>query len=314
MNESKALKSHISSSGQCEVFHAYGDAVQFHLAGAHNGGAFTMFTDITPPGGGPPPHFHTLEDEWWFVLDGQPEFFDGAKWNPVAPSGSVFMPRDSLHTFRNAGSGPLKQIIHTSPEGFETFFKKSHDEFQKGGAPDLQRLLQIGAEHGIHFPTLAPGAEAKRGQPTLAPVIAQPGTGRVLRAFGEEVTVLLSGSQTGGRFTAFLETTPPGGGPPPHFHEREHEWFYVLEGCVSFCAEGKWTDAHPGDVVFAPRQGVHTFKNNTGRPTRMLIHTSPSGFENFFAEAAEEFARPGGPDMNRAIAIASKYGIRFVQP
>jgi hypothetical protein len=45
----------------------------------------------------------------------------------------------------------------------------------------------------------------------------------------------------------------------------------------------------------------------------MLIHTAPSGFETFFAEAAEEFARPGGPDMNRAVAIAGKHGIRFVQ-
>ena len=44
----------------------------------------------------------------------------------------------------------------------------------------------------------------------------------------------------------------------------------------------------------------------------MLIHTSPSGFEKFFTQAAEEFAHPGGPDLNRAIAIAGNYGIRFV--
>ena len=313
MSNIKPVEAHITPAAQCEVLQAYGDTVQVHLAGAQNGGAFTMFTDTTPPGGGPPPHFHTREDEWWFVLEGQPEFFDGAKWNPVATGGSVFMPRNSLHTFRNAGPGPLKQIIQTCPAGFESFFKQSHEEFQKAGGPDMKRLMGIGAEHGLYFPTLSPGDAAKRGQPTLAPVIAQPGAGRVLRAFGEEVTVLLDGAQTGGSFTAFLEDTPPGGGPPPHFHEREHEWFYVLEGCVSFFTGDGWSDANPGDVVFAPRHGVHTFKNNTGRPTRMLIHTAPSGFETFFAEAAKEFARPGGPDMNRAVAIAGKYGIRFVQ-
>lgn len=150
------------------------------------------------------------------------------------------------------------------------------------------------------------------GQSGLAPVVTGPSPNRVLRAFGEEVTVLLDGTQTGGQFTAFLEVTPPGGGPPPHLHEREHEWFYILEGNVSFFTEGRWTEAKPGDVVFAPRHGVHTFKNNTTRPTRMLIHTMPSGFETFFAEAAEEFARPGGPDMARAIAIAGRHGIRFV--
>lgn len=46
----------------------------------------------------------------------------------------------------------------------------------------------------------------------------------------------------------------------------------------------------------------------------MLIHTSPSGFENFFEEAAKEFAKSGGPDMNRAVSIAGEHGIHFVQP
>jgi uncharacterized cupin superfamily protein len=313
MHANKTYKAHVTMAAQSEVLQAYGDTIQLHLGAAHNGGAFTMVTDTTPPGGGPPPHFHKREDEWWFVLEGQPEFFDGAKWNPVAPGGSVFMPRDSLHTFRNSGPGPLKQVIHTAPAGFEVFFRRSHEEFHRNGEPDMKRILEIAAENGIYFPTLAAGDAAKRGQPVLAPVIAQPGTGRVLRAFGEEVTVLLDGSQTGGGCAAFLEITPPGGGPPPHLHEREHEWFYILDGCVSFFADGRWSDAHPGDVVFAPRLGVHTSKNDSARPTRMLIHTAPSGFERFFAEAAEEFARPGGPDMNRAVAIAGKYGIRFVQ-
>lgn len=314
MITTQSLKPCLHRAGQGERLRAYGDEVAIHLTGAQNGGAFTLFTDTTPAGGGPPPHFHVREDEWWFVLEGQPEFFDGTRWHPVAPGSSVFMPRHSLHTFRNVGAGPLKQIIHTSPAGFETFFQRSHDEFQKDGAPDKQRLLQIGREHGVHFPGLAPGEDSLRGQPNLAPVIVQPGTGRTLHAFGEAVTLLLDGQQTGGQFTAFLEVTPPGGGPPPHLHEREHEWFYVLEGCVSFFTEGQWSDARPGDVVFAPRQGVHTFKNNTSQPTRMLIHTSPAGFETFFAEAAEEFARRDGPDMSRAIAIAGNHGIKFVQP
>ena len=64
-------------------------------------------------------------------------------------------------------------------------------------------------------------------RPTLSPAIVQHGTGRTLRAFGEQVTVLLDGSQTGGQFTAFLESTEPGGGPPPHFHEHEDEWFFA---------------------------------------------------------------------------------------
>lgn len=148
----------------------------------------------------------------------------------------------------------------------------------------------------------------------MDPVFTQSSQARVFHAFGEQMTLLLDGAQTGGQFTSFVEVTNPGGGPPPHWHDREDEWFYILEGRMSFLMNGEWIEAGAGDTVFAPRGKVHTFKNNTATPTRMLIHAAPSGFEQFFIEAAAEFAKPGGPDIPAAIAIAEKYGIHFVQP
>jgi hypothetical protein len=65
-------------------------------------------------------------------------------------------------------------------------------------------------------------------------------------------------------------------------------------------------------TVFAPRRSVPTFKNVGDQPSKLLIHLTPSGFENFFAAAAAEFAQPGGPDMNRVMKIAADHGIRFV--
>lgn len=227
------MKTMIIPKSEAPVLRAYGDELQFHL-GAAQTGVCTMFTDTTPPGGGPPPHFHVNEDEWWFVLEGQVEFFNSESWTRVAPGGAVFMPKNSLHTFRNAGDQPSRQITLTAPAGFETFFKDSAALFEVSGAPDLQHIREVGAAGGIYFPTLAPEDATRRGQPVSRPVMTQPEQARVLRAFGEEVRVLLDGRQTGGLFAAFVEITPPDGGPPPHFHEREDEWFYVLDGCVSF--------------------------------------------------------------------------------
>lgn len=147
---------------------------------------------------------------------------------------------------------------------------------------------------------------------TPIPVINPTGQGRILRAFGEEVTVVLAGAQTGGRFTLVTAVTPPGGGPPPHFHENEDELLCVLEGLVSFLANGSWTEVAPGATVFAPRQSVHAFKNVGSQPSKLLVHLTPSGFENFFAAEAAEFAKPGGPDMKRAVEIAAEHGIQFV--
>ena len=41
------------------------------------------------------------------------------------------------------------------------------------------------------------------------------------------------------------------------------------------------------------------------------MNVAPAGFERFFAEAAEEWARQE-PDMNRIKTIAEKYGLHSV--
>jgi quercetin dioxygenase-like cupin family protein len=124
-------------------------------------------------------------------------------------------------------------------------------------------------------------------------VIVAPEEGRVLQAFGEEVTILLSGEQTGGRQTMWLETTPPEGGPPLHFHINDDETFHVLEGRVAFFQHSRWHEVGPGGSAFVPRGELHTFKNVGEQPSRMLLSTAPAGFEVFFSRCAEEWAEHG---------------------
>ncbi len=151
-------------------------------------------------------------------------------------------------------------------------------------------------------------------QDTAAPqsTIVPAHSGRVVSAFGEQARFLLTGAETGGRYTQWEEVTPPGGGPPPHYHENEDEWFFVLEGTVSFFRDGEWQDVQPGGGAFFPKGVPHTFKNNGSAPLRLLITTAPSGFEIFFERCAAEFAKEGGPDMERVLAISAEHGIRFL--
>ena len=144
-------------------------------------------------------------------------------------------------------------------------------------------------------------------------VIVPSGSGKVLRAFGEEVTILLDGEQSGGRLTMWLETTPPGNGPPLHFHINDDESFHVLEGRVGFFQNSAWHEVGPGGSGFVPRGQLHTFKNVGDQPSRMLLSTTPAGFDIFFSRCAEEWARPGGPDMSRVFQIAAEHGIHFVK-
>ena len=148
--------------------------------------------------------------------------------------------------------------------------------------------------------------------PALAPSIVLPSEGKHLFAFGEEVILHLSGKETGGRFAMWTEITPPGGGPPPHYHQKEDEWFFPLEGRVEFFKDDHWGEVPMGTAVFMPRKVIHTFRNSGDEPLKMLIHTTPSGFENFFARCAEEFSKSRQPDMARIIEISAEYGIHFI--
>lgn len=134
-----------------KVIHAFGDELIFHLTGAETGGKATLFTDITPPGGGPPPHYHSNEDEWFLVLEGRADFFLDGVWQEMPVGTSLYIPKGTIHTFRNAGDTPLKMLTQTSPAGFDRFMEASAVEFAKPGPPNMERILEISAEFGLHF-------------------------------------------------------------------------------------------------------------------------------------------------------------------
>ena len=150
--------------------------------------------------------------------------------------------------------------------------------------------------------------------PHLKPTVVTESGGEMIRAFGDELLMKVGPGQTGGSLTLFLGTTQPGGGPPPHWHENEHELFMVQEGRMRYLIADEWRELGPGGVVFAPRQAVHTFHNASSEPARHWIALTPSGFETFFARCAAEFAKPGGPEMERIVAISAEHGIYYVSP
>lgn len=136
-----------------QTLRAFGDEVSIHVGGAETGGKFTVFTCTTPPGGGPPPHYHKNEDEWFFVIEGKVEFLLDGSWKEVPVGSLVFVPRSAVHTFRNSGDKPLKLLTQTAPAEFEVFFERCAAEFARSGPPDMDRIIEISAEHGIHFVT-----------------------------------------------------------------------------------------------------------------------------------------------------------------
>lgn len=137
---------------------------------------------------------------------------------------------------------------------------------------------------------------------------------------GDVYTILLAGQDTGGRYAWVEATIGPGNGPPPHYHSREDEAFYVLEGELAFVVDGRQVAAPAGTVLHVPRGVAHAFKNETETCARMLVQTIPAGFEKMVADCGQPASAetvPTAPQyeqVKRFFAAVGRYGIEFRSP
>jgi mannose-6-phosphate isomerase-like protein (cupin superfamily) len=138
--------------GQGRVVRAFGAELIFHLTGEQTEGRYLLGTIVAPVGDpGPPLHFHENEDECFVVQEGRMAFYIGGQWLEVQPGTMVFAPRLSVHSLKNVGDTPARVLMSASPAGFEVFFAKCAEEFSEPGGPDMERIVEISAEHGIHY-------------------------------------------------------------------------------------------------------------------------------------------------------------------
>ena len=135
-----------------------------------------------------------------------------------------------------------------------------------------------------------------------------------LDIFGQMTLVKLANADTDGAVAVFHLTAPPMSGPPMHRHLREDEWFYVLEGELTFEVDGKRFVQGDGGSVFAPRGSVHTYQNLTNSTAKLLVMTTPGGFSDFFAALSEANKGLAKPDFARSEQILNEYGMEMLGP
>ena len=148
----------------------------------------------------------------------------------------------------------------------------------------------------------------------LAPRLVSPGEATVYDQLqGEKIHLILSGAETDGAFTLFIDEVPPHGGPPLHIHHHEDETFYILEGELVVQVNEERFTVPAGCTAFLPRGIPHTFTNLGTKAARALVVLTPGGLEGFFAEV-EPLVTQAEPDMTAILTIAAKYGIEAVGP
>lgn len=111
---------------------------------------------------------------------------------------------------------------------------------------------------------------------------------------GDTYTILLSGEDTGGRFTLIDMLVPPGGGPPPHRHDFE-ETFVMLDGEIEVTFRGEVSTLRAGETANIPANAPHFFRNTADRQARMLCTCSPAGQDEFFLAAGDRVSTRTSP-------------------
>ncbi len=157
---------------------------------------------------------------------------------------------------------------------------------------------------------------------TIASVDA-PGA-RVVAVAGGAYTVLLTGAQTGGRYSLIDMLVPPGGGPPLHRHDFD-EMFAVLDGEIELTFRGDTRRAGTGAVVNIPANAPHKFRNTSDRPAHLLCLCAPPGQEDFFLAVGDPLESRDSPPpalsdaekaerRSRAQALAEQYRTELLGP
>jgi len=136
-----------------------GRAIHGQSRGSTDGRAFALVEATTPRGGGPPPHIHHREDEVIYVLEGELEFMVEGETVKGESESILYVPRGTLHTYTNVGTGPARYLGMVTPVGLEKFFEEVSVPAANGTyspppfeQEDLDRLLAVAPKYGLEIP------------------------------------------------------------------------------------------------------------------------------------------------------------------
>ncbi|WP_045046918.1 cupin domain-containing protein [Rouxiella chamberiensis] len=153
------MSARILKPGEGQLTGVAGDIYTIKASGRETGGAYTVMEAIIPAQKGPPPHRHTREEESFFVLEGELEFFaDGVR--SVGGVGTwVTLPRGSLHYFKNIGETPARMLIMAVPAGLDDYFievSQPAGTFSEDNPPpmdedQIKKMIETAPKYGLEI-------------------------------------------------------------------------------------------------------------------------------------------------------------------
>ena len=132
-----------------ETVSCFGVRVDILLTGEDTEGAYATYRCVAEPGRGAPLHVHLIEDEAFFVLEGQFAFQCGEEMFTAGVSSQVRLPKGIPHAFQCIGEVPGIAFVVSTPGGHENFFRDAG--MLPPGPPPLEEAIALCRRHNIEL-------------------------------------------------------------------------------------------------------------------------------------------------------------------
>ena len=117
---------------------------------------------------------------------------------------------------------------------------------------------------------------------------------------GQVIRTLAGVDETAGGFGAVVCDAPLDKGPiPMHWHEREHDTWFVTRGKLQVWCGDQSRVLGPGDFAYVKPGDTHSYQSVAPR-TQFFGVVAPGGWEQFFADAGEVWGMTALPPADRS--------------
>jgi quercetin dioxygenase-like cupin family protein len=102
-----------------------------------------MFEWTVPAGFSTGLHVHRVQEETFYVLDGECQWQIGDRMVRAVAGTYVFIPPGVPHNIGNASDAPARMIMTVSPPGHEAYFDELAALTANGGKPDAEAIAAL---------------------------------------------------------------------------------------------------------------------------------------------------------------------------
>jgi len=161
-----AMKPIFRPNGTAPAVWGPGDRYNFLATGEETNNAFFQFEAVVPMGGGSPPHIHSREDESFYIVNGSLEILIGDSTYQAKAGDFVFVPRGTVHSFKNVSGSTVVQFVTVVPAGMERYFREVFPPVtdRTTGPPPItdeliQKMNEVAPKYGLEFPATPQGGK-----------------------------------------------------------------------------------------------------------------------------------------------------------